>query len=558
MPPTHLVKKYSLIILSFFLVAFGQPVWTWWTGLLAAFFGFALFWRVLLDISLKKERFIVSMGWFAAVQMVQLGWFASHPFIYIYAVLFFCAYLMGAQFGFIGMLIQPAAFDRPLQLLAIASLWTLFEWSRLFILSGLSFNPVGLALSGSIYPLQFAALGGAFFLSFWVMATNLFVLRAWIKRGKINGAIAGSLALFPYLFGVLHYHAHYPHLLENQKEITALLVQPALPLEENQRFMSAEEARQAVLERWKHVIGTTVQHRGKPTDLIVLPEYVVPYGTFPPVFPIREVKQLFSELFGKEGVQALPPLKKPLADYVITDQGMRWLVSNAFIVQGLANFFHSYVIAGLEDSVYLDETNRDYASYSSAFHFKPEGGRPERYDKRVLVPMGEYIPFKWCRQLASRYGISGSFTPGVEARCFNGPVACGAAICYEETYGDLMRENRQKGALLLVNLTNDGWYPHSRLPKQHFDHARLRTVENGIPLIRACNTGITGGVNSLGEVIDVIGPDFMRTQKTADAIHLKIPIYTYSTLYARWGDRFILSLSSLIIFSFFLFYRAKK
>ncbi len=541
-------QKYALLILSFFIVAFGQPVWSVWLGLVAAAVGFALFWRVLLAIPSKQERFCIAMGWYAAVQMVQLGWFASHPYAYIYGVLFFCAWLMGAQFGLLALAIHPSTFKRFSFLLALAGGWTVLEWSRLFILSGLSFNPVGLALSGAVYPLQFASVGGVYLLSFWVVLTNLCVLRAWLFYCRlVPFGMAFGLVLFPYLMGASHFHYHAAHMEQEQRSIAVILVQPASPIEENMGFQSAEEARDFVLNEWTNILATTKKQLGRKVDLMVLPEYVVPYGTYHPVFPIDSIKGVWSQLFGSKALEALAPLEEPYAAFLQTDKGKKWLVSNAFIVQSLANLFQAYVVVGLEDSVYVDEQQSRHESYSAAFHFSPDNSPAERYEKRVLVPMGEYIPFEFCRQLAARYGIAGSFTCGKEAKIFDGPVPYGATICYEETYGDLMRDNRRKGAELLVNLTNDGWYPHSRLPKQHFDHARLRTVESGIPLVRACNTGITGGIDSLGQIIGVLGPDLMQTQELADSLYLDVPMYHYQTLYAKWGDLFILSLSGVFI-----------
>lgn len=212
----------------------------------------------------------------------------------------------------------------------------------------------------------------------------------------------------------------------------------------------------------------------------------------------------------------------------------------------MANFFQAHVVIGLEDSIYVNQHKAE--SYSSAFHFIPGSNQlPKRYEKRVLVPMGEYIPFTWCRELASQYGITGSFTCGTSAKVFDGPVPFGISICYEEIYGDLMRENRVQGAELLVNLTNDGWYPQSRLPKQHFDHARLRTVENGIPLVRACNTGVTGAIDSLGRIIGVLGEDHMQDQQVADSIRLNVPLYHYRTFYAQHGDLPVIGLACLCV-----------
>ncbi|WP_068467028.1 apolipoprotein N-acyltransferase [Candidatus Protochlamydia phocaeensis] len=541
-------QKYTLLLASFFIVAFGQPAWVWWLGLIASVGGFACFWRVLLAIPRKRERFCLAMGWYAAVQMVQLSWFASHPYLYIYAVLFFCAWLMGAQFGLLALFIQPAAIKRLPRLLGIASLWVFLEWSRLFILSGLAFNPTGLALSGALYPLQLAAFGGMYFLSFWVMLTNLFVLRIWLNGSlKQDVLFASAMACLPYLIGAIHFHFHEQAMRQHPSTVSVMLVQPALPIEEKMVFQSAEEARQFVLDEWMHILATTQKQLGQSIDLIVLPEYVVPYGTYHPVFPLKEIEELLTSLFGSQVLQFLPPLEEPYASYIETDRGPQWLASNAFLAQAVANLFKAHIVIGLEDSVYVDEKAKHYESYSAAFHFPPSNQPAKRYEKRVLVPMGEYIPFDFCRKLAAQYGISGSFTCGKEAKVFAGPVPFGTSICYEEMYGNLMRENRQKGAELLVNLTNDGWYPNSRLPQQHFDHARLRTVENGIPLVRACNTGITGALDSLGRPIGTLGEERIQLQSLADSIRLDVPAYHYATLYAKWGDAFILSVCGCLL-----------
>ena len=139
-----------------------------------------------------------------------------------------------------------------------------------------------------------------------------------------------------------------------------------------------------------------------------------------------------------------------------------------------------------------------------------------RYEKRILLPIAEYIPFNWVKKFALKYGIADSFTPGLEAKVFQmGRVKTGVSICYEETFGNLMRANRAKGADLLINLTNDAWYPDSRLPSVHYLHGRLRAVELGIPLLRSCNTGVTCGIDALGRTIGMLPFETPRVQTSA-------------------------------------------
>lgn len=453
--------------------------------------------------------------------------------------------MTGFQFGIISIFIQRKLFFKINQILGLAALWTIFEWSRLFFLSGFSFNPVGLSLSSSIYSMQFASIGGVFLLSFWVMLTNLFAVRAWISKWNLkNCFLLGITAATPYLFGVVHYHYHDAKFTP-EDTLTAILVQPAFPVEETMGFTSAEEARLFVFYEWGHIL-TLIQKVGKrPIDLIVLPEYVVPYGTYHAIFPHQDVVKMFEEIFGNRRIQHLPPLESPYASYVKTDKGDQWLVSNAFFAKAIANIFKADVLVGLEDSQYVSDKN--YENYSAAFHFSPSNSEIYRYEKRVLVPMGEYIPFSFFQKLAAMYGITGSFTAGQSAKVFPGKkVPFSPSICYEETYGNLMRDSKTKGARLLVNITNDGWYPESKLPQQHFDHARLRAVENGIPLARACNTGVTSAVDSLGRIVAILGADDpIRSQTKADSLYVKIPMAHYSTLYSRVGDYLIISLCLL-------------
>lgn len=542
-------QKYSLFLLSLLIVAFGQPAWSTWLSLLASILGYVLFWRVMLSLPRASERFFLAMGWYATVQVIQFSWAASHPYFYIYFVLFLVAWLIGAQWGFLALWIEPRFLQRVSHILALCGLWVFLEWSRLFIFSGLPFNSAGLALSWSIYPLQWASLAGMYGMSFWVMLTNLLLLRAWMLPYSLTrwgGAIL--VALVPYAFGMGHIFFQESAFAKPSQILQVVLVQPALPVEENMGFLSAEEKRQFILEEWRIILKTLQKQfeTKSAIDLIVLPEAVVPYGTYHFIFPLEEVKRLFKEIFGDIS-HAFPPFSSPYLSFVQTYRGSELLVSNAYFAQTLATLFQSHLVIGFEDNQDIGKETHKREAYSAAFHFTPAEELPMRYEKRVLVPMGEYIPFAWCRQLAARYGVTGSLTPGKSAKVFKGKVPFGISICYEEIYGNLMRENRQQGAELLVNLTNDGWYPHSRLPCQHFDHARLRTVENGIPLVRACNTGVTGAIDSLGRIVGVLGEDATQQQERADSIRLTVPIDHYPTLYSKVGDLFILSVSSLFI-----------
>lgn len=544
-----LMKQMLFIIASFLLVALGQPMWCSICGLAAAVFGYALFWRALWGFFSLKHRFWLAAVWFTSVQLFQLAWMISHPYGYIFAVWAFFAFLLGLQFGLFSFLVRPVYIASLWKIVALASLWTILEWLRLFFMSGFTWNPAGLALSGNEYSIQTAAIWGVYGLSFWVMLTNLLFLRAWMIKGGMKPiALCVIVALFPYLFGYFHilYHEKIQQQ-ENQPQVSlsALLVQPAFPIEEMLPFQNIHEAIAQVEGEWKKILSILAQHKGKEIDLILFPECVVPYGTYTPLFPFTVVKNAFKEILGKDSLKFLPPPVEPLGQTVPLASGPVIMVSNAYWSQAIAEVFKAGVVMGLEDVDEIAPNERQ--ATISAHYFQPGQTEAQRYDKRILLPMAEYIPFDFCKNLAAGYGVMGSFTPGKEAQIFDcKSIPFGVSICYEETFGHLMRENRQKGASFLLNLTSDIWYPNSALPSAHFEHARLRTVEQGVPLLRSCNNGITGVIDSFGRTIAVLGETYAEQQQTSGALHAIVPIKIYPTLYSRYGDSLIMA------FSFFM------
>ena len=102
-----------------------------------------------------------------------------------------------------------------------------------------------------------------------------------------------------------------------------------------------------------------------------------------------------------------------------------------------------------------------------------------------------------------------------------------------------MRNSRKEGAELFVNITNDVWFPGTRLPWLHLDHGRIRAAENGVYLLRSCNTGVTAVVESTFPVSDTIG----------GVLSTAIQTRSYPTLYTLWGDLPILILSLGLFFS---------
>ncbi|MFH0964557.1 MAG: apolipoprotein N-acyltransferase [Planctomycetota bacterium] len=164
--------------------------------------------------------------------------------------------------------------------------------------------------------------------------------------------------------------------------------------------------------------------------------------------------------------------------------------------------------------------------YNSAYLVSPEGEILSRYDKMKPIIMSEYIPFQRTLPFLRRIVPEnfGYLYPGRGQTIFDVkgvPVA--VVICYEDMMSDLARHARAKGARVLVNLTNDGWFRESSELAYHFSTAVFRAVENRSAVIRSANTGVTGWIDPLG-VPSTLAPHrlavFRATVRTCD---LKTP-----------------------------------
>jgi apolipoprotein N-acyltransferase len=156
------------------------------------------------------------------------------------------------------------------------------------------------------------------------------------------------------------------------------------------------------------------------------------------------------------------------------------------------------------------------------------------YDKMHLVPFGEYLPFQSVLEgfgLMQLTKVQGGFLSGERRRAMSVPRAPAFVplICYEIVFpGAAVPRDERPGWLL--NLTNDGWFGISPGPYQHFQQARVRAIEEGLPLVRAANTGISAVVDPLGRVIKSLP---LGSEGVLDsALPREIP----ATLYRRLGD----------------------
>ncbi len=179
--------------------------------------------------------------------------------------------------------------------------------------------------------------------------------------------------------------------------------------------------------------------------------------------------------------------------------------------------------------------NKGYRFYNSVLIFAHDGQLIGVYDKAHLVPFGEYLPW---RRFLSAIGLTqlvdapSNFTPGRGPRTYDIPGAppVGPLICYEVIF-----PNAVVGAVRpawFVNVTDDSWFgpPGSSGPVQHLLIARARAIEEGLPIARAANTGISAIIDPLGRITGRLGSGKLGV------VDGPLPVALQPTIYARFGD----------------------
>ena len=174
---------------------------------------------------------------------------------------------------------------------------------------------------------------------------------------------------------------------------------------------------------------------------------------------------------------------------------------------------------------------RKFDVYNASFLFSPGvPSFPERYIKKHLVPFSERIPFDEIFPILNYVDLGeGDFVAGKETPVYQ-PSLWTPYICYDAIFGDLVREAIRSGSRLMVNITNDGWFGRSTAPYQHLNLIRYRAIENGMPVARLANSGVSAFIDQYGHY------DGNTEIFTDRVVQRKMPLKTRDTLYSRIGD----------------------
>jgi apolipoprotein N-acyltransferase len=205
-----------------------------------------------------------------------------------------------------------------------------------------------------------------------------------------------------------------------------------------------------------------------------------------------------------------------------------------------------YVLTGL-----IGINGDQYSNRAKAYG--PDG-EIYTYDKSHLVPFGEYIPpgFEWfiraIRAPLSQFTMGTSAQPHLKIKRGDEPdISAALMICYEDVFGaeiaQRIRKFPESAPNMLINLTNLAWFGDTSAPWQHLRLAQLRSLETGLPTIRATNTGVTAIINDKGKVVSQL-PVFSQGVLTGS-----VQARSGITPYVQFGDMpiLVLSLITLVI-----------
>lgn len=218
-------------------------------------------------------------------------------------------------------------------------------------------------------------------------------------------------------------------------------------------------------------------------------------------------------------------------------------------VIGLQQRINMPILLGTLKGIPNPEDREDIILFNSAVLLDEHTHIVDYYDKMHLVPFGEYTPagdvFPWLRDII---GMGRDLTPGKDAHVFElkAGVKAGVNICFEDVFSEISREFTNRGANVLMTITNDSWYNRSSGAEQHLSHAVFRAIENRRPILRSGNNSHTCLITPDGSVLGTIsnlddGTPFTRSFQAYD-----VPVYDWgTTFYARHGDVFAKSCFTL-------------
>ncbi len=384
-----------------------------------------------------------------------------------------------------------------------AALWVALEMVLARIFGGFPWDLLGVSQYQMTPLIQFVSATGVYGVSFLVVWVSLSLLSAALMliRRPTARSVWVAETFVPVMVAAILFNVGFRQLRHEPtppRTLRVTLVQPSIP--QTLIWNADNDA-----ARFRDLLQLTEAALTNQTDLLIWPESGIP--------------------------------------------GMLRYDTNTFAtVTGLARRHRVWMIVGSDDAEPRRGTGRpDDADYfNSSFLVSPDGELAARYTKRNLVIFGEYLPLQDTLPFLKYFTpIQGGFTPGRQAVPFkldDLAVQTSVLICFEDVFPHLARTDVTPETDFLVNITNDGWFNDSAAPWQHAMTALFRTIENGVPLIRCSNNGLTCWIDAKGRMRQLFR-DLQGTVYGAGFLSFEIPLpepgVKHSlTFYGRHGDWF--------------------
>lgn len=362
------------------------------------------------------------------------------------------------------------------RIFVFAIMMAVSEWARGHLLTGFPWNLSGYGWGASLAILQSASLIGSYGLSFLTILLGASLAELASRRWRLPAVL---LLLFAGLWSYGVYRlASTP--VGDVPDVRLRLVQPNIPQAE-------KYLRPLMARNWQRLMELSIGDAQQK-----LPTHII--------WP--------------EAATGFPVARSPEA----LDQIAQLTARGQTLMTG-------------SDRVLRDATG--ISAYNSLYLFRP-GGAPLVYDKFHLVPFGEYVPFA---KILNRIGITqltvgSGFLAGDHPHVLAAPPAppLTPLICYEVIFPHAVVNPAETRPGWLVNITDDSWFGPWAGPQQHFLIARVRAIEEGLPIARAANTGISGVIDPLGRV-----RARLKLNQTG-VVDAALPRALAAPLYARLGD----------------------
>ena len=380
-----------------------------------------------------------------------------------------------------------------------AAAWVALEMIRARFLGGFPWNFLGASQFRMVPLLQTASITGIYGVSFLVVWVSLSLCSAVrMIAVKPQSRFAWQPEFFPpFLVVAILFAAGEIKLIQHSPATATLrvaLVQPSIP----QNLIWDENANATRFQQLLQLSETALANSNK-VDLLVWPESAVPdlnETTYP-------------------------------------------------AITNLAHERHVWIIFNSDDAVPRPNATNEYDNdyFNAGFLVGPDGVLRFNniYHKQKLVIFGEYVPLAWLPFMKWLTPVTGSFAAGTKPAQFdleNLNVTASPLICYEDMFPQVARKAAAGGADFLINLTNDGWFGESAEQWQHEVSSIARAVENGIPLVRCCNNGITCWIDADGREREIFHDAYGAVYGPGTMI-FDLPLHAHSpTFYTRHGDWF--------------------